>query len=1824
MNSQVFDIDKFNIIQDEENYYFFRALNRADSRDISENITSDGNRIQRIRTDRERFEEEKGTAKYNANSEISLEEVWDHIKIRYIKETNCISLSSNANVSIDYGQGYDEQYVMIKVPKHDKEKVYNAGQYMLEEIDRIVQEELSRIPEDSEIWDIIRRIDDEESAKNVRGIVADAYEGAKTLEGRFTGKNNQLKSKTAIISRLDRRQYFTEEQQLEYNKIIAKLTVLETRGHLRSIIPTKADNSSLIATIGIAFSSGELVHYKDIEANDIVQVPKEMMDILSFTQQLRDKGINNEAIKQLEIKVLGLINSGYKFSRQGEQLVLENGEDIIPIKDIDTSVEREETEDRLNVEDIYQITKGKISYEKAKIAIEFVTKLSKSRLKALEYADIIQVLSDENEELANLIKTECYGIDKDIISREDNEGLKIAESVNIGLSREQRRFISNTEQLELIRAIQELGPEALQEIIKTKGLSIESHIFDNLLDKSEEISENQYFAEAIIDGLDFEKIYKSYNDEKRIMTEEEKQLLVSKLMGADCKRLYNSFINAGIEQSEISGYVINILMNNGYKGHTIEELSQLEDLDELIEANVKNRNLKNRVQALRLDKLLGIEDDSHIVPETEIRLRDYQQVAIDRINDIYKDKRFASVILPTGAGKSFVAMAEMMNFKNSNIVFMAPQTTILTQFQSHIIKNILKRKDVPIKEYSKVIEEAFPSLKTFCYETLSKKDEEWLASHDADFIIFDELHRAGAKTWQPQIQRLIDNNPNAKILGMTATPIRDMDHKDMSRGLAEMTGEYTSSELIRKEHQATEMTLLDAMQDGLVVSPRIVTFDYTLGESQEYQQVKEMIDREQDPAKKEQLKQIYKEMTAIIKNSEKDGMSRILAENIKKKDGRYIVFLPNNNTELPAEEYIQQEIERVKEYFKDIDPEPETSYLLSGRKDAKKENAKALESFEKSESEHIKLIFAIDMLNEGVHVDDINGAIMLRPISENSRILYQQQIGRCVYSLNPEKPLADEDRPIIFDVYNNYLAQNMDREANRTNSTSDLQRLQAIINWIENHKGYIPDINSEDTKEARKAVTLKNIQKKYSKYIEGIDNKNLTESELFEIQSIIELGKQIELWDMEIPERIIPPGEKDIIRNDTFKVTGTQREFLDLFKKAKALQKDRRLNDELRIRDTMLVLDVLAEYGIEINNKTINLESTLLEILEKESEDIREMILQQIDELGLDKEYDIGQEYNFVKEKFFNGKNAFDIYEIEELRKCGIFEEFISSTTGQREQVSISYGKFIEKRGPKKFKGLNIITGTRYDETGYDINDHDEDGYNRRGFNDEGYHKKTGTKYNEEGYNQYGYNEKGYDREGYDKEGYDEEGYNRRGLNAGGFNRQGIHYRTNTKYDPDGYNQEGYNKKGYDRSGYDKEGYNEKGYDKEGYDRKGLNEGGFNRDGIHYKTKTKYDPAGYDKEGYNEKGYNREGYDREGYNKKGYDRNGYDREGYNEKGYDREGYNKLKFNKDGIHKNTKTKYDEEGYNQYGYNEDGYDREGYNKLKFDRDGIHKVTKTIYNEEGYNQYGYNEKGYDREGYDKEGYNSLKFNRDGIHKVTGTKYNEYGVNQYNFDAKGSYYKVQEDGTYIDTGLKYNPQGFNAERKHRITGTLIDLRRFDIDGKCKANNDSIYDKNGYKQDGTYMETGEMYHNGYNAWGVDEKGLDKAGKEPREITFTKEYVGYILKHGKKGMDYVMNKWCPRQRNSYMVENAENYETRKNKFIREKLGTAELMFPTLKKYIAIKILTIQKEISQREAKIKELEEQKKTGLAELEELRRENAAEKEKLSYLSRAQDTER
>ena len=51
------------------------------------------------------------------------------------------------------------------------------------------------------------------------------------------------------------------------------------------------------------------------------------------------------------------------------------------------------------------------------------------------------------------------------------------------------------------------------------------------------------------------------------------------------------------------------------------------------------------------------------------------------------------------------------------------------------------------------------------------------------------------------------------------------------------------------------------------------------------------------------------------------------------------------------------------------------------------------------------------MLNEGIHVDDVDGVILLRPTV--SPIIYLQQIGRALSA-------GSKNQPVIFDLVNNF------------------------------------------------------------------------------------------------------------------------------------------------------------------------------------------------------------------------------------------------------------------------------------------------------------------------------------------------------------------------------------------------------------------------------------------------------------------------------------------------------------------------------------------------------------------------------------------------------------------------------------------------------------------------------------------------------------------------------------------------------------------------------------------------------------------------------------
>lgn len=783
----VFGIGKYNVIQDDEFYYVFRALNSGDNNDIIEGKTMVDGKFTKIRTDRQRWLDDHEVAEYDESEVASLQEVWDHIRQNHNMQTNCISFTSNSNVALDYGNGkaHNGRYIMLKIPKDsiDNERVFSAGEYMLKQIENKITEESYFIAPDTTESQLIREIDEANTTEQIGEIISRRYDemSVGSPKGTFTSKEKTIEKESAI-SRLKPKKYFNEEQQLEYTKLIAKLMILESMGRLNRILPMCKDNTSLIATVSMALSSSEIVYYNEMPESEFVEVPEEHMNLFSLIQQIDVDEVNEDLIKNLQKKVLQNLNERIKLSQDYPDF---NGENF-------------------SIEDAYKLTDGRLSYQKVKQAMEFYYRLCVSRAKAIENCNILEELNGKSDDAIEYIRSKGFVIDNDIITRKANiDSYILSEQVGLAIDRTENSRFSSSEQKKIIDYVLQQDEDELRRSIENFDIADLRVLLNNFLEKLNKVDLNRYYAEFIVDSIDLNKIYK----EDKVLSLEERELLVSKLEKADCEKFFKAFKNLGVSYSEMSAYIMSLMASGGYKGFTFEDFSRLPDIESILRVNISNTYLKNRITFSAFDALLGRADNENLVEGTALDLRDYQQDITNRISDIYETKRFAGVILPTGAGKSYVAMDQMMKFKGKNILYIAPNKEILSQIKRHIIKNILKIEIVndnePItqepgsatrkmhyRDAEKEIENIL-KIKFICYQGLDTKEKQTLENYDADFIIIDELHRAGAITWEPQIRELLNRNVKAKVLGLTATPERDVDGKNMMDVVAEMTGDFT-------------------------------------------------------------------------------------------------------------------------------------------------------------------------------------------------------------------------------------------------------------------------------------------------------------------------------------------------------------------------------------------------------------------------------------------------------------------------------------------------------------------------------------------------------------------------------------------------------------------------------------------------------------------------------------------------------------------------------------------------------------------------------------------------------------------------------------------------------------------------------------------------------------------------------------------------------------------------------------------------------------------------------------------------------------------------
>lgn len=1259
---EMFDIEKFNIISDEENYYFFRSLEPGDIKDLEEgNIKDENGKYIRLRTDRERWEETHSIKpRWNAESQVTLEEMYNHIKMHYSLETNCISLSSNANVARTYGETFSDKYVMIKVPKKEMgQRVYNAGQYMLSEIDKKVQERIAKgnIPE--EVLEDFRRIDEATESKELKEVIKVKYIAPNGIDTSKSGMKKGIIYK-APLARVSSFQALDDKQTLEKNKIVAKLTILEQKGLMEPIVPRIKTNSELIKTLGSAFASGEQIYYGDIEGSRVKDISKEFLDMFALIQQAENQ--DKEVVKELKTELVKYIINGGKIEIPEESILRD---DRTPKDDI-------------SIEEMYQITEGKVEYGQASSIVKNMYYLSKGQANARILAGMLRKITENNpkyEEIIKYIENNGFEIEPKITTRKSNTGYRISESVNLNLK---------PNEIGLVDSIKNLTDEEQMQIIQERGLSNVKEIMTSNFAKMqtmEAMEKEDYFASAIADMYD----WRSLNIEE--ISVAERNELIQKLKQSNCLSIYEKLKEAGIENKDMPRAVINMAS----KGR-LNEILQTENYVEQIQENIGE--ITQNLSIEQIERYLGYYD----VKGTGIELRDYQQDAVNKADEIYKEKRYASIILPTGGGKTYVALTEMLQYgktaeeiaieenqielgkiayktNNKKMLYLAPSNEILEQTKDRIIENIRGKVGITGKSKDEIITEVFPNLEFATYQSLITKAGKETLKKQYDFMIFDELHRTGAEKWEKSLDKLIENqSEETKVLGITATPTRDVDDRNMSDEIAKKLG-YTDEEIKVEKHIAAKIELKEAIQLGMVVNPKVVSCEYNLLTDGSMENLAEQINEiEDENERKKKLEQYDR----LRKNLEKaKGIPEILQENLK-EGGKYIVFIPVGGNEEGKDsiDKVKEWEKQISEYLKNSGIEPEYYSMLGTYSD--KENERQLEGFESEKSDKTKFMIVMNKLNEGVHVEGVNGILWFRPLDENSKILYKQQIGRVITSVDPDNPPKDEDRPTVMDFANNTERVDIDKEIKNNNRKNDLELLTIVVDWVKSHGDNLPQVTSTSNQEKRYAATLYRIQQKYIEYRNGIDNEGITEDERNNIENIIAKGEEIELWDRDL-EKITKEESDKILEVDSFELKGNLHDFVELENEVEGLPKVNTIDIFIE------KLEKLQEIGVDVSK--IKIKDTILDLVKRtKTKENDEKLIREIEEIGLEAIDNIGNKLSARRDlytKAQEGKKINAIFptdkQLERLEKLGI-----------RIKPMNTIDEFIEKLEKLQIIGIDV------------------------------------------------------------------------------------------------------------------------------------------------------------------------------------------------------------------------------------------------------------------------------------------------------------------------------------------------------------------------------------------------------------------------------------------------------------------------------------------------------------------------------------------------------
>lgn len=347
----------------------------------------------------------------------------------------------------------------------------------------------------------------------------------------------------------------------------------------------------------------------------------------------------------------------------------------------------------------------------------------------------------------------------------------------------------------------------------------------------------------------------------------------------------------------------------------------------------------------------------------------HNEEAYKAVVSMLAERNKAAVVHPTGTGKSFIGFKLCYDNSDKIICWLSPSRYIYqTQLEN-------------LKEASGGYEPQ--NVKFYTYAKLMLLSDENFSEIKPDYIILDEFHRCGAEYWGMGVQKLLEMYPDTPLLGLSATAIRYLDNQ------RDMTDELFDGNI------ASEMTLGDAIVRGILDPPKYILSIFSY--QKDLDEYEKRVKNARYKSMRDKAEEYLEALRMALDKAEK--LDDIFDKHMENRAGKYIVFCANR-------EHMDDMIDKADEWFHKVDKRPHIYEAYSNDP----ETSKAFHEFKEDNSDHLKLLYCIDMLNEGVHVDDVSGVILLRPTI--SPIIYKQQIGRALSA-------GKSQRPVIFDIVNN-------------------------------------------------------------------------------------------------------------------------------------------------------------------------------------------------------------------------------------------------------------------------------------------------------------------------------------------------------------------------------------------------------------------------------------------------------------------------------------------------------------------------------------------------------------------------------------------------------------------------------------------------------------------------------------------------------------------------------------------------------------------------------------------------------------------------------------